>query len=371
MPPPCLFLLSLIHVPSPPSPSEEGPVIDLLRFIYTGDMAEGSSDPQDIIKMYLVADKFGVASYMKICLERLVNLPMTVPTARLFLSLPDSMHSHRGVAQLLEASRGILVAHFRDLERVHKGEEFLELPREAVRLAEHVRFPLMTGDDLEHVVLCPTIEYLCPLLIPPHYTTHHCRQAAVRLAEHVRFPLMTGDDLEDVVLKAPEMLDIHLHLENSHGVQPEIHVTPKAQAWLIRNLIPHWGGDDGTETLDIHLHLENSHGVQPEIQGFSSPPSLLPSPPHFLQPLPSHSPSTPPLPFPPTPLLFVPLLSHVSFIFYAKRWLEASYFYAKRWPEGQFNYLRDRVTKGFGHKASNWGYSKISSPLPSPPLFLH
>lgn len=34
-------------------------------------------------------------------------------------------------------------------------------------------------------------------------------------------------------------------------------------------------------------------------------------------------------------------------------------FYAKRWPEGQFDYLRDRVTKGFGRNASNWGYSNI------------
>lgn len=28
----------------------------------------------------------------------------------------------------------------------------------------------------------------------------------------------------------------------------------------------HGRRDDGTETLDIHLHLENSHSVQPEIQ---------------------------------------------------------------------------------------------------------
>ncbi|CAI5526209.1 unnamed protein product [Closterium sp. Naga37s-1] len=356
------------------SPEEEGPVIDLLRFIYTGDMAEGSSDPGDIIKMYLVADKFGVASCMKICLERLVNLPMTVPTACLYLSLPDSMHSHRGVAQLLEASRGFLVAHFRDLERVHKGEEFLELPlvgvqtllasdelnvrdeltafhamvewlrhhhddlddrkRAAVRLAEHVRFPLMAGDDPDDVVL----------------------RAAVRLAEHVRFPLMTGDDLEDVVLKAPEVdspecqalvreaawfraysLVRRLRLmnetaathrrfwqrrwnRNSVGhVYFDIHLE-RFQALAVAATVEsatfgiggkrfylsarHGRRDDGTETLDIHLHLENSHSVQPEIQ--------------------------------------------VSFIFYAKRW-----------PEGQFDYLRDRVTKGFGRNASNWGYSNI------------
>ncbi|CAI7927712.1 unnamed protein product, partial [Closterium sp. NIES-54] len=28
----------------------------------------------------------------------------------------------------------------------------------------------------------------------------------------------------------------------------------------------HGRRDDGTETLDIHLHLENSHSMQPEIQ---------------------------------------------------------------------------------------------------------
>ncbi|GJP56442.1 hypothetical protein CLOM_g15506 [Closterium sp. NIES-68] len=332
------------------SPEEEGPVIDLLRFIYTGDMQEGSTDPEDIIKMYLVADKFGVASCMKICLERLVNLPMTVPTACLYLSLPDSMHSHRGVAQLLEASRGFLVAHFRDLERVHKGEEFLELPLVGVQT-------LLASDELnvrdELTAFHAMVEWL-----RHHHDDLDDRKcaSAVRLAEHVRFPLMTGDDLEDVVLKAAEMdspecqalvreaawfraysLVRRLRLmnetaathrrfwqrrwnRNSVGhVYFDIHLE-RFQALAVAATVEsatfgiggkrfylsarHGRRDDGTETLDIHLHLENSHSVQPEIQ--------------------------------------------VSFIFYAKRW-----------PEGQFDYLRDRVTKGFGRNASNWGYSNI------------
>jgi len=48
-------------------------------------------------------------------------------------------------------------------------------------------------------------------------------------------------------------------------------------------------------------------------------------------------------------VMYCPVPPQVSFIFYAKRW-----------PEGQFDYLRDRVTKGFGRRrASNWGYSNI------------
>ncbi|CAI5964038.1 unnamed protein product [Closterium sp. NIES-65] len=331
------------------SPEEEGPVIDLLRFIYTGDMAEGSSDPEDIIKMYLVADKFGVASCMKICLERLVNLPMTVPTACLYLSLPDSMHSHRGVAQLLEASRGFLVAHFRDLERVHKGEEFLELPLVGVQT-------LLASDELNVRDELTAFHAMMEWLRHHHDDLDDRKRTAVRLAEHVRFPLMTGDDLEDVVLKAPEVdspecqalvreaawfraysLVRRLRLmnetaaahrrfwqrrwnRNSVGhVYFDIHLE-RFQALAVAATVEsatfgiggkrfylsarHGRRDDGTETLDIHLHLENSHSVQPEIQ--------------------------------------------VSFIFYAKRW-----------PEGQFDYLRDRVTKGFGRNASNWGYSNI------------
>ncbi|CAI5482028.1 unnamed protein product [Closterium sp. Yama58-4] len=331
------------------SPEEEGPVIDLLRFIYTGDMAEGSSDPEDIIKMYLVADKFGVASCMKICLERLVNLPMTVPTACLYLSLPDSMHSHRGVAQLLEASRGFLVAHFRDLERVHKGDEFLELPLVGVQT-------LLASDELNVRDELTAFHAMVEWLRHHHDDLDDRKRAAVRLAEHVRFPLMTGDDLEDVVLKAPEVdspecqalvreaawfraysLVRRLRLmnetaathrrfwqrrwnRNSVGhVYFDIHLE-RFQALAVAATVEsatfgiggkrfylsarHGRRDDGTETLDIHLHLENSHSVQPEIQ--------------------------------------------VSFIFYAKRW-----------PEGQFDYLRDRVTKGFGRNASNWGYSNI------------
>lgn len=109
--------------------------------VCAGDMQGASSDPEDIIKMYLVADKFGVTSCMKICLERLASLPMTVPTACLYLSLPDSMHSNRGVVQLLETSRSFLVSHFRDLERVTKSEEFLALPLVGVQT-------LLASDDL-------------------------------------------------------------------------------------------------------------------------------------------------------------------------------------------------------------------------------
>lgn len=331
------------------APEEEGPVLELLRFIYTGDVQEWSSDPADVIKMYLVADKFGVSACMNICLERLVSMPMTVPKACLYLSLPDSMHAHRGVAQLLQAARSFLVAHFRDLERVHKCEEFLDLPLVGVQT-------LLASDDLN------VRDELTAFQAMLEWLRHHCedtderKRAAKRLAEHVRFPLMTGDDLEDVVLKAPEMqteecqalvreaawfraysLVRRLRLMNESAalhrrfwqrrwnrnsvghVYFDIHLE-RFQALAVAATVEsatfgiggkrfylsarHGRRDDGTETLDIHLHLENSHSVQPEIQ--------------------------------------------VSFIFYAKRW-----------PEGQFDYLRDRVTKGFGRNASNWGYSNI------------
>ena len=173
-------------------------MVDLLRFIYTGDMAEGLQDPEDLIKMFLVADKFGVGACMKICLQTLAALPMTVATACLYLSLPDSMHSHRGVAHLLEASRLYLVSHFRDLERVYKGEEFLELPLVGLQT-------LLASDDLN---VRDEVTAFSAML---EWVRHHeddlesRRTAAAALAEYVRFPLMTGDDLEEVVLKAEEM----------------------------------------------------------------------------------------------------------------------------------------------------------------------
>lgn len=331
------------------APEEEGPVVDLLRFIYTGDMQESVKDPEDIIKMFLVADKFGVTSCMKICLELLASLPMTVATACLYLSLPDSMHSHKGVAQLLDASRMFLISHFRDLEKVHKAEEFLELPMVGLQT-------LLASDELnvrdELTAFSAMLEW-----VRHHHDDLETRQrAAALLAEHVRFPLMTGDDLEEVVLKAPEMdssdcaalvkeaawfrsyslvrrlrlmnetalvhrrfwlrkwnrnsvgyvyFDIHLERFQSLSVAQTVEsATFGIGGKRFYLSARHGRRDDGTETLDIHLHLDNSHSVQPEIQ--------------------------------------------VSFIFYAKRW-----------PEGQFDYLRDRVTKGFGRNASNWGYSNI------------
>lgn len=328
---------------------EEGPVIDLLRFIYTGDMQEPSNNPEDIIKMYLVADKFGVTSGMKICLERLVSLPMTVPTACLYLSLPDSMHTHRGVFQLLEASRTFLVSHFRDLEKVHRTEEFLDLPLVGLQT-------LLSSDDLNVRDELTAFHAMLEWLRHHHEDMEDRKRTAIKLAENVRFPLMTGDDLEEVVLKAPEIdtpecqalvreaawfrayslvrrlrlmnetATIHRRFwqrrwnRNSVGhVYFDIHLERFQQLAVAATVesatfgiggkrfylsARHGRRDDGTETLDIHLHLENSHSVQPEIQ--------------------------------------------VSFIFYAKRW-----------PEGQFDYLRDRVTKGFGRNASNWGYSNI------------
>eukprot|EP00270_Netrium_digitus_P019520 TRINITY_DN770_c0_g2_i1.p1 TRINITY_DN770_c0_g2~~TRINITY_DN770_c0_g2_i1.p1 ORF type:complete len:318 (-),score=105.80 TRINITY_DN770_c0_g2_i1:165-1118(-) len=274
---------------------------------------------------------------------------MTVSTACLYLSLPDSMHQHRGVAQLLDASRLFLVSHFRDLERVHTTDEFLELPMVGLQT-------LLASDELN------VREEMTAFSALLHWVRHHFdnmnerRCATSKLAQNVRFPLMTGDDLEEVVLRAEEMkclegealvreaawfraysLVRRLRLMNESAavhrrfwqrrwnrnsvghVYFDIHLE-RFQALAVAATVEsatfgiggkrfylsarHGRRDDGTETLDIHLHLENSHSIHPEIQ--------------------------------------------VSFIFYAKRW-----------PEGQFDFLRDRVTKGFGRNASNWGYSNI------------
>ena len=292
-------------------PDEVEPVVDLLRFIYTGDMQDGLQDPEDLIKMFLVADKFGVGACMKICLQTLASLPMTVATACLYLSLPDSMHSHRGVAQLLEASRLYLVSHFRDLERVYKGEEFLELPLVGLQT-------LLASDELN------VRDELTAFSAMLEWVRHHeddldsRRRAAQTLAEYVRFPLMTGDDLEEVVLKAEEMesagcaqlvkeaawfrsysLVRRLRLMNETGpvhrrfwqrkwnrnsvgyVYFDIHLE-RFQSLAVTSTVEsatfgiggkrfylsarHGRRDDQSETLDIHLHLDNSTVVQPEIQ---------------------------------------------------------------------------------------------------------
>eukprot|EP00271_Cylindrocystis_brebissonii_P015507 TRINITY_DN38416_c0_g1_i1.p1 TRINITY_DN38416_c0_g1~~TRINITY_DN38416_c0_g1_i1.p1 ORF type:complete len:558 (+),score=115.51 TRINITY_DN38416_c0_g1_i1:296-1969(+) len=329
---------------------EEGPVVDLLRFIYTGAMPESVKEPEDVIKMFLVADKFGVTSCMRICLDLLLALPLSLATACLYLALPDSMAAHKGVAALLTNSRLFLVNHFRDLERVHKRSDFLGLPLVGLQT-------LLASDDLN---VRDELSAFSAMLEWVRY--HHRddmvmrRRAVAALAEFVRFPLMTGDDLEEVVLKAPEVVDspacaqlvkeaawfrsyslvrrlrlmnetaprhrrfwqrkwnrnslgfvyFDIHLERFHALA--VQQTLESATFGIGGKrfylsARHGKRDDGTETLDIHLHLD-AYSSQQEIQ--------------------------------------------VSFIFYAKRW-----------PEGQFESLRERVTKGFGRTASNWGYSNI------------
>ncbi|GJV00929.1 BTB/POZ domain-containing protein POB1-like protein [Tanacetum coccineum] len=69
--------------------SEEGALIQLLKFVYNNTLTV-TTDPA-LLDVLMAANKFEVASCMRYCSRSLRNLPMTPKSALLYLDLPSSL----------------------------------------------------------------------------------------------------------------------------------------------------------------------------------------------------------------------------------------------------------------------------------------
>ncbi|CAM0952979.1 unnamed protein product [Alopecurus aequalis] len=103
--------------------SEENAFMELLRFMYSGKLTP-TIEPALLIGILIAADKFEVVSCMKLCGQRLIDLPMTPESAVLCLDLPSSISM---AAAVNEAAKKFLAERYKDfLSR--KFQDELRIP---------------------------------------------------------------------------------------------------------------------------------------------------------------------------------------------------------------------------------------------------
>ena len=71
--------------------------LELLHFIYSGKLAP--TEPILLVDILLAADKFEAASCIKLCGQRLIDLPMTLESAVMCLDLPCSISMAPALAE--------------------------------------------------------------------------------------------------------------------------------------------------------------------------------------------------------------------------------------------------------------------------------
>jgi hypothetical protein len=97
------------------SASEEGALMDLLQFMYSGKV--NAETPTSVLDVLMAADKFEVQSCMRHCSRLLRNMPMTPEFALLYLELPTSVSAAEAVQPLTDAARMYLATRYRDIGR--------------------------------------------------------------------------------------------------------------------------------------------------------------------------------------------------------------------------------------------------------------
>ncbi|KAM0862475.1 hypothetical protein ACQ4PT_045241 [Festuca glaucescens] len=104
--------------------AEENAFIELLRFMYSGKLTP-TTDPALLVDILMAADKFDVVSCMKLCRQRLKDLPMTPEFAVLCLDLPSSISV---AAILTEGAKRCLSERFRDFLSTEFQDELMRIP---------------------------------------------------------------------------------------------------------------------------------------------------------------------------------------------------------------------------------------------------
>jgi hypothetical protein len=83
--------------------------MELLHFMYSGKLTP--TEPTLLVDILMAADKFEVVSCMKLCGQRLIDLPMTPESAVRCLDLPCSISM---AGALKEAAKKFLAERYKE-----------------------------------------------------------------------------------------------------------------------------------------------------------------------------------------------------------------------------------------------------------------
>uniref|UniRef100_A0A453LM09 BTB domain-containing protein n=1 Tax=Aegilops tauschii subsp. strangulata TaxID=200361 RepID=A0A453LM09_AEGTS len=157
--------------------SEYEAFLELLHFIYSGKLTP--TEPILVVDILLAADKFEVASCIKLCGERLVDLPMTAESAVMCLDLPCSISMAPALAEaakkfLAKRYDKFLLTKFQDelmrisltgivaiLSRNHPGVASEESVYDFVLRWAHFQYP---NPEERHKILSSSLLPLVPVV---------------------------------------------------------------------------------------------------------------------------------------------------------------------------------------------------------------
>ncbi|KAI4984493.1 hypothetical protein ZWY2020_017123 [Hordeum vulgare] len=104
--------------------SEENAFMELLRFMYNGRLTP-TTESTLLVDILMIADKFDVASCIKLCSQRLIALPMTPESAVRCLDLPCSIPMS---ADLSEAAKKFLSKRYEKFLLTKFQDELMRVP---------------------------------------------------------------------------------------------------------------------------------------------------------------------------------------------------------------------------------------------------
>ncbi|XP_057453449.1 BTB/POZ domain-containing protein POB1-like isoform X2 [Lotus japonicus] len=164
--------------------SEEAGLMELLKFMYSNTL--NISATPALLDVLMAADKFDVPS----CMKYLLNPPMTLDSALLYLELPYTVVAAQ---PLIDAAKHYLVDRYKDMYNKQVKEERLALPLSGIEA-------ILASDDLvvesEEDVYTFTLNWA-----RQKYKSLKERQEVLgtRLARLIRFPYMTCEKLKIVL----------------------------------------------------------------------------------------------------------------------------------------------------------------------------
>ncbi|CAL5194982.1 unnamed protein product [Lathyrus oleraceus] len=168
---------------------EEASFMELLKFMYSGFL--NAASPPRLLDVLMAADKFEVASCMRYCSRVLLNIPMTVESALLYLELPINVRKANVVRPLIIAAKQYLAARYKDI--TEHQEELMGLP-----LAGMVA--ILSSDELQVASEDAVYDFVL-MWARNQYPILEERRAIFRakLIHFIRFPYMTCRKLKTVL----------------------------------------------------------------------------------------------------------------------------------------------------------------------------
>ncbi|XP_058742618.1 BTB/POZ domain-containing protein POB1-like [Vicia villosa] len=168
--------------------SEEAPFMELLKFMYNSSL--NVTSPPSLLDVLMAADKFIVASCMRYCIRVLLNIPMKLEYALLYLELPYSVVMDDVVLPLIVAAKQYLVSRYKDI--IKHREELMGFPLAGV-------VALLSSDELQ----VASEDVVCDFMLMwarTQYPRLEERKEVIRakLIPFIRFPYMTCRKLKMV-----------------------------------------------------------------------------------------------------------------------------------------------------------------------------